>query len=403
MTVTSEGGQRSLAELEDALGGEYEIKQELGKGSVARVYLARNVGLGRLVAIKILLPGQAADETARRRFEREAKASASLTHPNVVDVYQFGRLPDETPYLVMRFVKGRTMEELLAAEGRLDQQKARLILGQVASALAAAHRQGIVHRDVRPGNILWDEERGDALLSDFGIAAILATSGQDDARLTMAGQVVGRPRYQAPEQLLDQDVTELADIFAFGVTGYELLSGEGPFEGNDPRKLIAAHLGQEPRDLRTLRPDVDPALADLLRRCLAREPKHRPSAKDVARALAPSTTDGGSRAGAPDSMGDAADLRELVNRRVPQIVLLAVGVGWGLMTLMDQLVDRDIVAGVFYQLTLPFAVCGIAAAAVVAWFHGARGKQRTSLLEYLLLAAIAAVWIALSAWIVLRG
>lgn len=402
MTVTSEGGQPSLAELQDALGREYEIKQELGKGSVARVYLARNVDLGRLVAIKILLPGPAADETARRRFEREAKASASLSHPNVVDVYRFGRLPDETPYLVMRFVKGRTMEELLAAEGRLDQQKARKILGQVASALAAAHRQGIVHRDVRPGNILWDEERGEALLSDFGIAAILATSGQENARLTMAGQILGSPRYQAPEQLLDQDVTELADIFAFGVTGYELLTGEGPFQGNDPRKLITAHLSQDPRDLRTLRPDVDPGLADLLRRCLAREPKHRPSAKDIARLLAP-LSEGGSGAGGPRGGGEAADLHELVKRRVPQIVLIATGTGWGLMTFMDQLVDREVVDAVFYQLTLPFTACGIAAAAVIAWFHGARGKQSTSLLEYLLLAAIAAVWVALSAWIVFEG
>jgi serine/threonine-protein kinase len=398
-----------IAHLQEALGGEYEIKRELGKGTVARVFLARDRSLGRLVAIKVLLPGRAADETARKRFEREAKASASLAHPNVVEVYRFGRLPDETPYLVMRFVKGRTMEERLAAEGRLSQEKARKILAQVASALAAAHDRGIVHRDVRPGNVLWDEERGEALLSDFGIAAIMATSGQDTARLTMAGQMLGDPRYQSPEQLMGEDVTELADIYAFGVTGYELLTGEGPYEARTDQQLIVAHLQQEPRDLATLRADVDPALADLLRRCLARQPKHRPSARDVTRALEPYGAGAdGAAAGASSPAGgrgaaEPADLHELVRRRVPQIVLIAIGIGWGLMTLMDQLVDRDVLPGVFYRLTLPFAACGVAAAAVVAWFHGERGKQHVTLLEYVLLGAIGVIWVTLSVWVFLAG
>jgi eukaryotic-like serine/threonine-protein kinase len=387
-----------VAELQEALGREYEIKQELGKGSMARVYLARDRGLGRLVAIKVLLPGQAADETARKRFEREAKASASFSHPNVVEVYRFGRLPDETPYLVMRFVKGRTLEERLAAEGPLDPAEARTILRQVASGLAAAHAQGIVHRDVRPNNVLWDEERGEALLSDFGIAAILATSGQDVTRLTLAGHVLGDPRYQSPEQLLDQGVTELTDIYAFGITGYQLLTGEGPYEARTSAQLISAHLGGEPRDLRALRPEVDADLADLLRRCLAREPKHRPSARDIARALDPAGSEGTSGAVATLPSGDT-DIRELIRRRVPQIVLIAIAVAWGVMEFVGQLAEQDVIPGVFYRLTLPFAACGVAASAVVGWFHGERGKQQASLLEYLLLAVIASVWVAASALI----
>lgn len=399
--VPPDGAGPTLDALQAQLGTEYEVKQELGRGSVARVYLARDRALGRLVAIKVLSPGPAANEVVRKRFEREAKASASLQHKHVVDVYRFGRLPDETPYLVMRFVKGRTLEERLAAEGPLPQAEARVILRQVASALAAAHAQGIVHRDVRPSNILWDEESREAVLSDFGIAAILATSGQDVSRLTTVGHVLGDPRYQSPEQLLDQGVSELTDVYAFGITGYELIAGESPYDAKGHAQMVSAHLTGEPRDLQALRPDVDADLALLLRRCLAREPKHRPSAQDIARALAPAGSATGASAGPGGLPSSETDLRELVRRRVPQIVLVAAAAGWGLMTLMDQLVDREVLPDVFYRLTLPFVACAVAAATVVAWFHGERGRQKTSVLEVLLLAAIAAVWIALSAVILL--
>jgi serine/threonine protein kinase len=183
--------RHSLDALQEALGDDFEIKQKLGRGSVATVYLAREKALNRLVAVKVLLPGRARDETTRRRFEREARAAASLSHPNVVQVFRFGRLPDETPYLVMRFVKGRTLEDRLAAEGPLPADLAREVLLGVASALAAAHAQGIVHRDVRPANVLWDEERRQALLADFGIAALLATGGEEATRLTKTGRCSG--------------------------------------------------------------------------------------------------------------------------------------------------------------------------------------------------------------------
>ena len=276
---------RSAEALRQALGDDFEIVRRLGKGSMATVWLAREKALGRLVAVKVLLPGRAQDETARRRFEREAKASASLVHPNVVQVFRFGRLPDETPYLVMRFVKGRTMEERLAAEGRLPAALARKVLHNVTSALAAAHAQGIVHRDVRPANVLWDEESESAHLTDFGIAALLTTGGEEATRLTKTGQMVGDPRYLSPEQLLDHDLTELADMYAVGVLGYELFTGDGPYDAKTNTQWITAHLTAEPRDLRQLRPDVAPEVADLLRRCLNREPNHRPSAADAARVL----------------------------------------------------------------------------------------------------------------------
>lgn len=397
--------ERTLQSLRDALGPDLDVKRGLGRGSMASVYLAKEADLDRLVAVKVLRPGRATDETARRRFEREARAAASLTHPNVVQVHHFGRLPDETPYLVMRFVKGRTMEERLAAEGRLSAELARSVLTDVAAALAAAHARGIVHRDVRPANVLWDEEGEQALLTDFGIAALLETSGEDSTRLTKTGQMLGDPRYLSPEQLRDHDLTELADMYAFGVLGYELLTGEGPYDARTNTEWITAHLNAEPRELRDLRPDVDGGVADLLRRCLNREPKHRPSAADAHRLL----SEGGGLAvlgagvGAGSGLDEVADLQQLIKRRVPQIVAVAAASGWALMTLMDQLVDREILPGIAYRLTLPFVAAAVAAATVVAWFHGERGRQRTSVLEWVLLSVIGVIWLTISTWMLVGG
>ena len=397
----AEADQRTIDELQESLGPAFDIKRKLGKGSMATVYLATERELGRLVAIKVLSPGQAKDETARKRFEREAKAAASLAHPNVVQVYRFGRLADETPYLVMHFVHGRTMEERVKGEGRLPVELATKVLHDVASALSAAHAKGIVHRDVRPANILWDEENEVALLTDFGIAALLATGGEEATRLTKTGQMIGDPRYLSPEQLLDLDLTELADVYAFGILGYELLSGEGPYEARTNTQWITAHLSAEPRDLQELRPDVDQTIADLLRRCLNKEPNHRPNAADLVRALGVQTA--ASPAHGSGSVEDAADLQQLVKRRVPQIVAVAVAAGVAMIGTVASLVD---VAG-FPQwtidLTLPFVAAGVAATTVVAWFHGERGKQQTNVLEWILLSVIGVTWIVASAWTLLNG
>ena len=377
--------------LRAALGADFELKQKLGRGSMATVYLAREKALGRLVAVKVLLPGRASDETARKRFEREAKAAATLSHPNVVQVYRFGRLPDGTPYLVMRFVKGRTLEERLAAEGRLPADLARTVLLGVASALAAAHTQGIVHRDVRPANILWDEAAHQALLADFGIAALLATSGEEVTKLTKTGQMIGDPRYMSPEQLLDQDLTELADMYAFGILGYELYTGEGPYQAKTNTQWITAHLSAEPRDLKQMRPDADASTADLLKRCLNREPKHRPSA-----AKAASTLRGDAAAG-PGVEGPV-DIQELIKRRVPQIVLVAAVSGYALLQFIELIFDNDSLP---FRLALPFVGSAIVASTVVAWFHGERGKQQTNVLEWILLSVIGVIWLSISAWILL--
>lgn len=386
----------ALEQVRQALGADFEIVRTLGRGAVAHVYLARDRALGVSVAIKVLRRGKVGDETARRRFEREARAAASLAdHPNIVSVTRFGRLPDETPYLVMQYVKGRTMAERLKAEARLPLAEATQVLREVASALSLAHEKGIVHRDLRPDNVLWDEDKGRALLTDFGIAAVLS-QGMDATRLTRTGQLLGSPRYLSPEQLRDEELTEQADMYPFGVLGYEILSGAAPYEARSATDWITAHLTKEPRPLQELRSDVPAPLADLLRRCLAKEPKHRPSARDVVRALEPAGSVPSDTAGG----GEDVDLQAIVRKRVPQIVLLTFGAGVTLLGVTDAL--EDLLFEDAMLLTVVFVVAAVIASAVIAWFHGEKGRQSAPAIEYVLLALIAAGWLAVTGMILVR-
>src|SRR5437867_1152048 len=216
--------------LERALAPSFTLVKRLGSGGMGAVYLARDPILKRHVAVKVMAPSLAADSAARARFEREAQAVASISHPNVVSVYSVGELTNGVPYLVMQYVEGPTMSERLESDGPLDVRTAKRILGEVASALVAAHRKGIIHRDIKPANILWDDETGRALVTDFGIAAVLERGDERDAvRITHTGMAVGTPAYMSPEQLLAEPITEKTDIYSLGLLGYELLIGEGPY------------------------------------------------------------------------------------------------------------------------------------------------------------------------------
>lgn len=385
---------RTPEELSAALGDEFDVLRALGTGKVATVFLARERALSRLVAVKVMDPATAADETTRKRFEREARSAASLAgHPHVVSVYRYGVLPEGDPYIIMRYVKGRTMEERLAAEGRLPLEEALGTLAGVASALALAHRQGIVHRDVRPGNVLWDEDGNTALLTDFGIAALVSTGAADATRLTRSGELLGDPRYLSPEQLLDEPVTGSSDIYAFGVMAYELLTGEPPYDAKTPADWVKAHLNGEPRDMKTLRWDVPDAVADLAKRCLAREPRHRPSASDVERILArrdesAAVIDGPTGAGRGD---DLSDVQTLLKKRVPQTVLITGTVGVFMTQIISGFENPRL-----YSASLVLAATAVAVSAVIAWFHGERGHQKAPAVEYVILAAVVAAGLALS-------
>lgn len=379
--------------LDRAVGPDFEIIRSLGKGRQGEVFLGREISLDRLVAVKVLRSDLSGNEVARARFEREAKAAAALYHPNAASVHRFGFLPDGTPYLVFQYLRGRTLEERIAAEGSLSVSEARKILRDVAGALAAAHEHGYVHRDVRPGNVMCDRETGRTLLTDFGVAGILPSGEDQGPRLTRAGELLGDMKHMSPEQLDGQDATDASDVYALGVLGYEILAGQGPYGNRRGPDLVSAHLKEKPLTLSTLCGGVDPELETLLARCLAKDPGKRPSADFVTEVLA---SEPGEKAPAVATEVRSADgdlLGSLVRRRFPQIVVVTAGAGWIGLAAVDQLVDRGLIDGVWYRMALLTFACGVAASAVIAWFHGAKGKQRFRVVEVALLLVVAAAWL----------
>ncbi len=275
--------QRNLRSSD--LGGEFEVLRVLGRGVRATVYLAREVALRRLVAIKLLSPALAGDSVVRQRFEREARAAARLVHPNIVAIHRVSALPDGTPYFVMEYVEGQNLADAAAA-GVIDHPTTYVILTQLADALAFAHDQGIVHRDVQPSNVIWNASTHRAVLTDFGIAAVLETGSEVVTRLTRAGEVLGMPRYASPEQLSGQALTGAADVYSLAILGYELIAGEGPFEPISPSDFDPEEFRANPRPLSRLAPDADRRVAAVLERCLARKPERRPPPADVCKRVA---------------------------------------------------------------------------------------------------------------------
>ena len=269
----------------EVLSDRWRLSAPLGHGAMGSVYAGEDLLLERDVAIKRLAPEFASDEMMLARFRREAMASSRLVHPHIVTTLDFG-VHEGVPYIVMERVDGRGLDEVLAKEGPLSVERAALLARHVALGLEAAHRHGIVHRDIKPGNVMVARpglvEVG--RIVDFGIAR----SASMGPRLTQVGLAVGTPGYLAPEQLSGGEVDARADVFSLGVTLYEMLTTRLPWEAADPLALLTALLTHPPVPLSDLRADVPGPLADLVMAMIAPKADLRPSdAGEVARQLAP--------------------------------------------------------------------------------------------------------------------
>jgi hypothetical protein len=359
--------------LDKAIGFQYRIERLLGRGGMGAVYLAHELALDRDVAIKVLPPDQAGAPMLRERFRREARTAARLRHPNIVPLHTFGEVAGLI-YFVMGYVAGESLASRLKRQGRLDPEETRTLVAEICGGLDYAHRHGVVHRDIKPDNILIDDESGAPLLMDFGIAKAPTLV---ESHLTPTGQLIGTPHYMSPEQALGSpDVGARSDLYSLGVVAYEMLSGRRPFDAENPIDALTQRLTQTPRPLRSVAPDVPDDLMLAINRCLLKDPEHRWADAGALRAtLMPSDDD--------DEPEDSFRGRALrIGVSAASVMLLALGH----LTIFARL---DPASEVIKEARLPFTVIAAAfslmaaVAAISLRWHGLDSKAivRRALLQ----------------------
>ncbi|MGZ4569862.1 MAG: Stk1 family PASTA domain-containing Ser/Thr kinase [Blastococcus sp.] len=287
----------------EVLGERYEIGGVLGRGGMAEVHRGRDLRLGREVAVKVLRNDLARDPSFQVRFRREAQAAASLNHPAIVAVYDTGedRTPNgATPYIVMEYVEGETLRDVLRREGRLSPERAMSLAADICGALDFSHRNGIVHRDVKPGNVMITPQ-GAVKVMDFGIARAVSDSA---ATMTSTAAVIGTAQYLSPEQARGEGVDARSDVYSLGCLLYELVTGAPPFTGDSPVAVAYQHVREDPRLPSSINPQVPPELDAILLKAMSKNPANRYQSaadmrNDLLRALA------GQRVEATPVMGDA--------------------------------------------------------------------------------------------------
>jgi eukaryotic-like serine/threonine-protein kinase len=326
-------------QLQQALGAAYTLEHELGGGGMSRVFVATEIALNRRVVVKVL-PEEMVGQVSLERFKREIALAARLQHPHVVPLLTAGDAGG-LPYFTMPLVEGESLRARIARQGELPLSEAMRLLREIASALSYAHERGIVHRDIKPDNVLLSG--GSAMITDFGVAkAISASSNSEAGNTTSMGVALGTPAYMSPEQAsADPAVDHRADIYAFGVMAYELLTGQPPFSGRTPQGLLAAHVTETPEFITRRRLTIPPALGALVMRCLEKRAADRPqTAMDLVHGLDQITTPSGGTAptAAMPAMSGATTAATPVAAKtgrwigIAATVFALIGAGWFVTT-----------------------------------------------------------------------